>query len=116
LKTLVVIHWKSREGTLLSEKIGNESRRLMLALSAGDIATTMETRLTQKLGLLGLAAEKMSELELKKLKENIELMEKTNGSYLEFDREIHCIIAFSASSFILEGMIDTILNMYDKTM
>lgn len=116
LETLGVIQRKTREGTFFSKKVGSEPHRLMLALSAGDIDTIIETRLTQELGLVGLAAEKISELELKKLKDNIELMEATGGSYLEIDREFHRIIAFSASNNITEGMIGAILNMYDKTM
>lgn len=116
LETLGVIHRKTREGTFFSDKVGSEPHRLMLALSVGDIDTIIETRLTQELGLVGLAAEKISKLELEKLKENIKLMEETDGDYLEVDREFHRIIAFSASNSITEGMIDAIRNMYDKTM
>ncbi|MFC3040759.1 FadR/GntR family transcriptional regulator [Virgibacillus xinjiangensis] len=116
LETLGVIHRKTREGTFFSEEVGSEPHRLMLALSAGDIDTIIETRLTQELGLVGLAAEKISELELRKLEENIAQMEAAEGDYLEIDREFHRIIAFSASNSITEGMIDALLNMYDKTM
>nr|WP_138418050.1 FadR/GntR family transcriptional regulator [Aquibacillus sediminis] len=116
LEMLGVIYRKTREGTFFSNKVGSEPYRIMLALSIGDINKFIETRLTQELGLVGLAAEKISESELDKLKENIELMEETDGDYLHLDREFHRIIAFSASNSITEGMIDAILDMYDKTM
>ncbi|MFC4557824.1 FadR/GntR family transcriptional regulator [Virgibacillus kekensis] len=116
LEALGVINRKTREGTFFSDKVGSDPFRIMLALSVGDIDKIIETRLTQELGLIGIAAEKISELELKKLRENIELMINTEGDYLEVDREFHRIIAFSASNSITEGMIDAILNMYDKTM
>ncbi|WP_246407311.1 FadR/GntR family transcriptional regulator [Geomicrobium halophilum] len=116
LETLGVIHRKTKEGTFFSEKVGSEPFRLMLALSVGNIDTIIETRLSNELGLVGLAAERISEMELKKLKENIDQMEAVDGDYLDIDREFHRIIAFSASNSITEGMIDPILNMYDKTM
>ncbi|SFE37998.1 DNA-binding transcriptional regulator, FadR family [Lentibacillus persicus] len=116
LEALGVIHRKTKEGTFFADKVGSEPHRIMLALSVGDIDTIIETRLTQELGLVGLAAEKITETDLKRLNENIELMEATEGDYLEIDREFHRIIAFSASNSITEGMIDALLNMYDKTM
>ncbi|MGY4691096.1 FadR/GntR family transcriptional regulator [Salibacterium sp. K-3] len=116
LETLGVIHRKTKEGTFFSDKVGSEPYRLMLALSVNDIEAIIETRFSQELGLVSLAAEKMSELELKKLKENIERMENTDENYLEIDREFHRIIAFNATNSITEGLIDPLLNMYDKTL
>jgi GntR family transcriptional regulator, transcriptional repressor for pyruvate dehydrogenase complex len=116
LETIGIIHRKTREGTFLSDKIGSQPYRIMLALSAGDIKAIVETRLVQELGLVTLAAEKISELELKKLKETIMIMENSTGDYIEVDREFHRIIARSASNSMMEGLIDPLLNMYDKTM
>ncbi|WP_093337108.1 FadR/GntR family transcriptional regulator [Salibacterium halotolerans] len=116
LETLGVIHRKTKEGTFFSNKVGSEPYRIMLALSVGDIDTIIETRLSQELGLVSLAAEKMSELELKRLEETIEIMEAADGDYSETDREFHRIIAHSASNSITEGIIDPLLNMYDKTL
>lgn len=116
LETIGIIHRKTREGTFLSDRIGSNPYRIMLALSVGDIKAIMETRLSQELGLVTLAAEKISELDLKRLKETIEVMEKSTGDYTEVDREFHLIIARSASNPITEGLIDPLLEMYDKTL
>ncbi|MFD2705236.1 FadR/GntR family transcriptional regulator [Salibacterium lacus] len=116
LETLGVIHRKTKEGTFFSNKVGSEPYRIMLALSVGDIDTIIETRLSQELGLVSLAAEKISELDLRRLKETIEIMEAAEGDYSETDREFHRIIAYSASNSITEGIIDPLLNMYDKTL
>jgi GntR family transcriptional regulator, transcriptional repressor for pyruvate dehydrogenase complex len=116
LETIGIIHRKPREGTFLSDKIGSQPYRIMLALSAGNIRAIVETRLVQELGLVTLAAEKISELELKKLKETIMIMENSTGDYTEADREFHRIIARSASNSMMEGLMDPLLNMYDKTM
>ncbi|MDZ5782029.1 FadR/GntR family transcriptional regulator [Marinococcus luteus] len=116
LEALGIINRKTKEGTFFSTKVGSEPFKIMLALSVGDIDNVIEIRLTHELGLVGLAAEKISELELKKLNENIEEMEQTNEDYTEIDREFHRIIAYSGSNSLTEGMIDPILNMYDKTL
>jgi GntR family transcriptional regulator, transcriptional repressor for pyruvate dehydrogenase complex len=116
LEALGIINRKTKEGTFFSTKVGSEPFKIMLALSVGDIDNVIEIRLTHELGLVGLAAEKISELELKKLSENIEEMEQTNEDYTEIDREFHRIIAYSGSNSLTEGMIDPILNMYDKTL
>ncbi|WP_373886051.1 FadR/GntR family transcriptional regulator [Cytobacillus gottheilii] len=116
LETIGIIHRKTREGTFLSDKIGSQPYRIMLALAAGDINAILETRFTQELGLVSLAAEKISELELKKLKETIHIMETSDGDYSAADREFHRIIACSASNYMMEGLIDPLLNMYDTIL
>ncbi|WP_235001659.1 FadR/GntR family transcriptional regulator [Halobacillus sp. Marseille-P3879] len=116
LENLGVVHRKTREGTFFTKRVGSEPYRIMLALSIGDIQSIIETRLSQELGLVAIAAEKITELDLKRLEENIEEMEKTEGDYLKIDKEFHRIIAFSGSNPITEGIIDPLLNMYDKTL
>lgn len=116
LETLGVVHRKTREGTFFTDRVGSEPYRIMLAISIGDMESIIETRLSQELGLVALAAEKISELDLKRLEENITAMEKAEGDYTEIDREFHRIIAFSGSNPITEGIIDPLLNMYDKTL
>lgn len=116
LESLGLIHRKTREGTFFTDRIGSKPYSIMLALSAGNIEAILETRLSQELGLVTLAAEKISELELKRLKETIEEMEHATTDYWDLDREFHRIIAHSASNSITEGIIDPLLNMYDKTL
>ncbi|SEI01252.1 DNA-binding transcriptional regulator, FadR family [Halobacillus karajensis] len=116
LETLGVVHRKTREGTFFTDRVGSEPYRIMLAISMGDMESIIETRLSQELGLVTLAAEKITELDLKRLEENIRAMEEAEGDYSEIDREFHRIIAFSGSNPITEGIIDPLLNMYDKTL
>ncbi|WP_258000421.1 FadR/GntR family transcriptional regulator [Bacillus sp. Marseille-P3661] len=116
LETIGLIHRKTRDGTYFSDKIGSNPYRIMLALSAGNIESILESRLSQELGLVTLAAEKISEFDLKRLQETIEKMEIAESDYSAVDREFHRIIAHSASNSITEGIIDPLLNMYDKTL
>jgi GntR family transcriptional regulator, transcriptional repressor for pyruvate dehydrogenase complex len=87
----------------------------MLALSAGDIGSIIETRMSQELGFVTLAAERIKDEELIRLKQTIDGMEAGNGEYDELDKEFHRIIASSASNTITAGIIDPLMNMFYKT-
>lgn len=115
LETLGVIKRKTREGTYFSEKIGSDPFRIMLALSIGDLNSILEARLTQELGLVTLAAEKITTEQLARLEETIQAMEASDGDYMDVDREFHRIIAYSGSNSITEGLINPVLNMFDQS-
>ncbi|WLD93709.1 FadR/GntR family transcriptional regulator [Alkalihalobacillus sp. AL-G] len=114
LETIGIVRRKTREGTYFTNKIWSKPFEIMLSLSAGNIQSIAETRMSQELGLVALAAEKITDNDLMRLRENIELMERQEGDYREIDKEFHRIIAFSASNSITEGIIDPLLNMFDK--
>jgi GntR family transcriptional regulator, transcriptional repressor for pyruvate dehydrogenase complex len=114
LETIGIVRRKTREGTYFTNKIWSKPFEIMLSLSAGNIKTIGETRMSQELGLVSLAAEKITDNDLKRLRENIELMERQEGDYREIDKEFHRIIAFSASNSITEGIINPVLNMFDE--
>lgn len=114
LETIGIIHRRTREGTYFSDKIGSQPFSLMLALSAGDMPSIIEARLVLELGMVTLAAQKITDAELGKLEYTIKMMSESNGDYTEFDKEFHRIIVYSASNPVLEGIIDPLLNMFDK--
>lgn len=115
LEAMGIVIRKTRNGTFFSNKIGSKPFSLMLALSVGDLKAILETRISLELGLVTLAAEKITVEDLKKLKETINYM-ASHTDYREADREFHRIIAHSASNPILEGIIDPLLNLYDTTL
>lgn len=115
LETMGIIHRRTREGTFFSEKIGSRPFSMMLALSAGDQSSVMEARMSLEIGLVTLAAEKITDEQLKELKGNIEVMKNQTEDYSTTDKEFHRIIALSASNAILEGIVDPLLNMFDHT-
>ncbi|MDQ0252974.1 DNA-binding FadR family transcriptional regulator [Evansella vedderi] len=114
LETIGIVRRKTREGTYFTNKIWSKPFEIMLSLSAGNIQSIAETRMAQELGLVSLAAEKITDNDLMKLRENMELMEKQEGDYREIDKEFHRIIAYSASNSITEGIIDPLLHMFDE--
>lgn len=115
LEAMGIVHRETRNGTFFSNKIGSKPFSLMLALSAGDIQEIVETRISLELGLVTLAAEKITEEDLEQLKETIDFIAE-NNEYREADKEFHRIIARSASNQLLEGIIDPLLNMYDTIL
>lgn len=116
LETLGMIKRKTREGTYFSEKVGSEPFSLMLALSAGDLPAIMEARMSIELGLVTLAARKITDEQLVKLEATLENMANVDGDYSEYDKEFHRIIAYSANNSIVEGLVDPLLNMVDQTL
>ncbi len=115
LENMGIIKRKTRGGTYFCKTIGSEPFSLMLALSLGDMRIIMETRMSLELGLVALAAEKITKEELDKLKVTIKQMEM-DENYSENDKEFHRIIVFSASNPMLEGIITPLLNMLDEVL
>lgn len=115
LETIGIIHRKTKEGTYFSEKIGSNAFRIMLSLSANQMETIIDARISQELGFVTLAAERMTTQILERLRETIRAMETNKDDYMDADREFHRIIAYSGSNMITEGMIDPLLTMFDDT-
>ncbi|MFB5663637.1 FadR/GntR family transcriptional regulator [Alteribacillus sp. HJP-4] len=115
LEAVGVVHRKTRNGTFFSDKIGSKPFSMMLALSTGNVRTIIETRISLELGLVTMAAEKISDDSLKKLEIAIEEMKKHTDDYRSFDRQFHEEIAQSASNPLLEAIIDPLLNLFDET-
>jgi DNA-binding FadR family transcriptional regulator len=116
LETMGVIQRKTREGTYFANKIGSKPFSIMLALSAGDIPSVMEARMALELGLVTMAAEKITEQQLEALEALLQEMASNKVDYLHIDREFHRTIAYSANNPILEGSIDPLLSMFDETL
>ncbi|WP_026564406.1 FadR/GntR family transcriptional regulator [Bacillus sp. UNC41MFS5] len=116
LETLEIITRKTREGTFFNNKVGTKPFSVMLALSADNIPAVMEARMALELGLVTLAAEKITDEQLQKLKETIDRIENsTDNNYGQYDKEFHRIIALSANNQVVEGMINSLLLTHNKT-
>jgi len=117
LEVLGIVNRKTRSGTFFSDKIGSKPFSMMLALSVGDIPSLIETRVALELGLVTLAAEKITDEDLAKLKATIEEMKSlpTEDSS-EIDKEFHKIIALSAKNPLFEGIIDPLQSFHDKIL
>ncbi|MCF8564125.1 FadR family transcriptional regulator [Alicyclobacillus tolerans] len=115
LETLGVITRKTRGGTFINRKIGSQPFSVMLALSIDNLPAVMEARRVLELGLVTLAAEKITDSQLQELKETItKIATSTDNNYGEFDKRFHRIIAVSANNPVVEGMIDSLLIAHDK--
>ncbi|MBU8906467.1 FadR/GntR family transcriptional regulator [Desertibacillus haloalkaliphilus] len=115
LETLGIIQRRTREGTFFTNSIGSKPYSIMLALSAGNLPAIMETRMSLELGLVSIAAEKITDEDLARLKETIDYM-ANNVEYTEQDRDFHRIIAYSASNPVMAGIIDPLLDAFDSTV
>nr|WP_263327692.1 FadR/GntR family transcriptional regulator [Neobacillus sp. Marseille-Q6967] len=115
LETLEVITRKTREGTFFNDKIGSHPFSVMLALSVDNLPAVIEARMSLELGLVTMAAEKITDKQLEKLKETIDLIaNNTDNNYGEIDKEFHRLIALSANNPVVEGMINSLLITHDK--
>ncbi|MBP1933685.1 FadR/GntR family transcriptional regulator [Ammoniphilus resinae] len=116
LEMLEVITRKTRGGTYFNNKIGSKPFSVMLALSVDNLQAVIEARMALELGLVTIAAEKITDEELQKLKESIDrIAESRDNNYGESDKEFHRIIALSANNEIVEGMIDSLLIAHNQT-
>lgn len=116
LETLEIVKRRPRGGTYINKKVGSSPFRAMLALSINNIPAVIEARMTLELGLVTLAAEKISNEQLEQLKETIDgIKESVDNNYGESDKMFHKIIAQSANNPIVEGMIDSLLMTHEKT-
>ncbi|WP_096187472.1 FadR/GntR family transcriptional regulator [Evansella halocellulosilytica] len=117
LEVMGIVNRKTRNGTFFSDKIGSKPFSMMLALSASDLPSILETRVALELGLVTLAAEKITDEELEQLWRTIEVMEAlpTEDS-TEIDMEFHKIIAHSARNPLFEGIVDALQNFHQKIL
>ncbi len=116
LETLEVITRKPRDGTYINDKVGSTPFQTMLAISINNIPAIIEARMSLELGLVTIAAEKITDEQLAQLKDTIEkIRANQDGNYGSHDKQFHRIIAQSANNPIVEGMIDSLLITHEKT-
>lgn len=116
LETLEIVKRRPRGGTYINKKVGSSPFRAMLALTINNVSAVIEARITLELGLVTLAAEKITEKQLERLKEiNREIENSVHNDYGALDIEFHRIIAQSANNPVVEGMIDSLLIAHEKT-
>lgn len=116
LETLEVITRKPRGGTFINDKIGSNPFQVMLALSIDNLPAIIEARMVLELGLVTMAAEKITDEQLNRLKETIDLITiSVDNNYGKLDKEFHRIIASSAKNPVVEGMIVSLLITHEKT-
>lgn len=110
LESLGVITRKTREGTFFNNKISSHPFSIMLSLAHDNLQAIVEARMALELGLITIAAEKISDEELKKLKQTIDVIANSkDNDYGDADIEFHRIIALSANNPIVEGMVDSLI-------
>lgn len=115
LELMEVITRKTREGTFINDKIGTRPFSVMLSLSAANLPAIIEARMSLELGLITIAAEKITVEQLARLEQTIEFIANSaDNNYGEADKEFHRIIALSAENPIVEGMIDSLIIAHDK--
>lgn len=116
LETLDVIKRRPREGTFINGEVGSAPFRAILAIYINNIPAVIEARMTLELGLVTIAAEKITDKQLEQLHETIEHITKyPDGDYGKYDKKFHRIIAESANNPIVKGMIDSLLLAHEKT-
>ena len=116
LETLEIITRRPRGGTFVNDKVGSNPFKVMLALSINNVPAIIEARMALELGLVTIAAEKISDEQLEKMKETItSIQENADGDYGRLDKEFHRLIAQSANNPVVEGMIDSLLITHEKT-
>lgn len=116
LETLEVITRKTRDGTYFNDKISSKPFSVMLALSVDNLQAIIEARMALELGLVTMAAEKITDQQLEQLKKTIDnIAQSEDNNYGVVDKEFHRIIATSANNPIVEGMIKSLLITHDKT-
>ncbi|WP_121613556.1 FadR/GntR family transcriptional regulator [Mesobacillus foraminis] len=115
LETLGVITRKNREGTFLNSKIGSYPFSIMLALSHFNLRAIIEARMSLELGLVTMAAEKITDEQLEELKETIDqIANSEDNDYGKHDKEFHRLIALSANNPVVEGMINSLLLTHEE--
>jgi GntR family transcriptional regulator, transcriptional repressor for pyruvate dehydrogenase complex len=116
LETMEVIRRKTRGGTYFNYKVGSQPFRVMLALAVDNLPAIIEARMTLELGLVTMAAEKITDEQLARLKKTIDaISNNSDGDYGYVDKEFHRLIALSANNPVVEGMIDSLLLTHDRT-
>jgi GntR family transcriptional regulator, transcriptional repressor for pyruvate dehydrogenase complex len=115
LEMLEIIVRKPRGGTYFNNKIGSKPFSVMLALAVNNLPAIIEARMALELGLVTIAAEKITDDQLFRLKETIEQIANcADNNYGEIDIAFHRIIAESADNPIVEGMSDSLLLAHNR--
>lgn len=115
LEALEIINKSPRGGTYINEKIGSTPFRTMLSINSLNIEAIIEARMVLELGLVTIAAKKITEQELGELESTINNIINTVGDdYGEQDKKFHKIIASSVNNPVLEGMIESLLVVHNK--
>lgn len=115
LETLGVITRKNREGTFLNSKVGSYPFSVMLALSHFNLRAIIEARMSLELGLVTMAAEKITDAQLEELKVTIDqIANSQDNDYGKYDKEFHRLIALSANNPVVEGMINSLLLTHEE--
>lgn len=116
LETLEIVTRKPRGGTIVNEKIGSAPFRAMLALAINDVEAIIEARMALELGMVTLAAEKIKDSELEELKKvNDKIRQSVSNDYGQYDIQFHKIIGKSAENSVIQGMMDALLMVHEKT-
>jgi len=116
LETLEILSRSPRGGTYINKRVGSSPYQAMLAISINNIPAVIEARMALELGLVTIAAEKITDTHLKQLEKSIEGIRKyAEQDYGKYDKEFHRIIAYSVDNPILEGMIESLLIAHNKT-
>lgn len=117
LEVIGLIHRHTRHGTFFADKIGSEPFSIMLALSSRDLLSITEIRVALELGLVTLAAEKITNADLKKLKATIDRMkELPTEDSSEEDKEFHRIIALSANNALFNGLVHPLQQFHRQIL
>ncbi|MBU8915995.1 FadR/GntR family transcriptional regulator [Neobacillus sp. 114] len=116
LESLGIITRKTREGTFFNNKVSSHPFSVMLALASDNLQAMIEARMALELGLITIAAEKICDEDLERLKQTIDVIESSkDNNYWEADLEFHRIIALSANNPVVEGLIDSLIVTLIKT-
>lgn len=116
LETLEIITRKPRGGTFVNNRVGSNPFTAMISLSINNLPALVEARMSLELGLVTIAAERISEEQLLQLKNTInDIEQNAHTNYGRSDKEFHRIIALSANNPIVEGMITSLLITHEKT-
>lgn len=110
LEALEIINKSPRGGTYINERIGSTPFRTMLSINSLNTEAIIEARMVLELGLVTIAASKISDEELKELENAIE-----DDEHGEQDKIFHKIIASSVNNPVLEGMIESLLLVHTQT-
>ncbi|MBR3119664.1 FadR/GntR family transcriptional regulator [Oceanobacillus profundus] len=116
LETLEIITRKPRGGTFVNDKVGSNPFTAMISLSINNLPALFEARMSLELGLVTIAAEKITDEQLDRLYNSInDIKINAHTNYGKYDKEFHRIIALSANNPVLEGMITSLLITHEKT-
>ena len=76
LETLEIIKRRPRGGTFVNDKVGSNPFKAMLAISINNVPAIIEARMSLELGLVTIAAEKISDDQLERLKKQLIVFKK----------------------------------------